>query len=163
MSKEEKKMRKHIEAHANRELRKALSKARAKVSKPPRERMDVRSAEFEADNPPPPPKSNRTATVRESVAAPIARGFVAETGPGFCDVVSARPPHKMPLHGGSRNRRPSDVLTRTPPNRRYSPATHGTFPNGPAQPTHPASHSSQRGHRGQRGLAQDPAVASRPD
>jgi len=35
------------------------------------------------------PKSNRTSTVRESLAAPIARGFVAETGPGFCDVVSA--------------------------------------------------------------------------
>ena len=67
MSKEERKMRKHIEAQAKRELRKALSKARAKVSKPPRERMDVRSAEFEDDFHPP-PKSNRTATVRESVA-----------------------------------------------------------------------------------------------
>src|ERR1700729_234699 len=92
MSKEEKKMRKHIEAHQGREVRKALSKARTKVSKPPRDRMDVRSAEFEADNPPP-PKSNRTATnraaaVRESVA-PLSSGFAVETGPGFCDVISA--------------------------------------------------------------------------
>jgi ribosome biogenesis GTPase len=86
MSKEEKKMRKHIEAHQGREVRKALSKARVKDSKPPRDRMDVRSAEFEADNPPP-PKTNRTATVRESVA-PLSRGFVIETGPGFCAVFS---------------------------------------------------------------------------
>jgi ribosome biogenesis GTPase len=89
MSREERKLRKHVEAHATRELRKALSKARAKDSKLPRDRMDVRSAEFEDDDAPPPPKSNRTATVRESVAAPISRGFVAETGPGFCDVQSA--------------------------------------------------------------------------
>jgi ribosome biogenesis GTPase len=88
MSREERKLRKHVEAHAKRELRKALSKARAKDSKAPRDRMDVRSAEFEDDDAPPPPKSNRTATVRESVAAPISRGFVAETGPGFCDVQS---------------------------------------------------------------------------
>jgi ribosome biogenesis GTPase / thiamine phosphate phosphatase len=91
MSKEEKKMRKHIEAHQGREVRKALSKARTKVSKPPRDRMDVRSAEFEADNPPPPKTNraaaNRAATVRESVA-PVSRGFVVETGPGFCDVIS---------------------------------------------------------------------------
>jgi ribosome biogenesis GTPase len=88
MSKEEKKLRKHIEAHQGRELKKALSKARTKVSKPPRDRMDVRSAEFE-DEVHPQPKSNRTATVRESVATPIARGFVVETGPGFCDVISS--------------------------------------------------------------------------
>jgi ribosome biogenesis GTPase len=87
MSKEEKKMRKHIEAHQGREARKALSKARTKISKPPRDRMDVRSAEFEHDFHPP-PKSNRAATIRESVA-PISHGFVAETGPGFCDVISA--------------------------------------------------------------------------
>jgi len=87
MSKEERKLRKHIEAHAQRELRKALSKARAKDSKPPRERMDVRTAEFEDDSPPP-AKSYRAATVREP-DVPVSRGFVAETGPGFCDVLSA--------------------------------------------------------------------------
>jgi len=81
MSREERKLRKHIEAHARRELRKALSKARVKDSKPPRERVNIN--EEEVDNVPS-PKRNRIATVRESVLSP---GFVAETGPGFCDVL----------------------------------------------------------------------------
>jgi ribosome biogenesis GTPase / thiamine phosphate phosphatase len=84
MSKEERKLRKHIEAHAGRELRKALSKARTKESKPPRDRMDVRSAEFEDEGAPP---AKRKSRVEPEVA--VARGFVAETGPGFCDVISA--------------------------------------------------------------------------
>src|SRR5580692_7903723 len=81
MSREERKLRKHVEAHARRELRKALSKARVKDSKPPRERVNINAEEV--DNVPP-PKRNRTATVKESVLSP---GFVAETGPGFCDVL----------------------------------------------------------------------------
>jgi ribosome biogenesis GTPase len=89
MSREERKLRKHVEAHARRELRKALSKARVKDWKPPRERVNL----SEDENYLPPVKKNRTATVRESaagkIAAPLSAGFVAETGPGFCDVMSA--------------------------------------------------------------------------
>jgi ribosome biogenesis GTPase / thiamine phosphate phosphatase len=84
MSREERKLRKHVEAHANRELRKALSKMRAKDWKPPRERMDARSAGDEDDCPPPIKKKTRT-----DQDAPVSRGFVAEIGPGFCDVLSA--------------------------------------------------------------------------
>ncbi len=103
MSREERKLRKHLEAHARRELRKALSKARVKDWKPPRERVNVNDEEEDYL---PPTKSYRTATesyraaiVRESVVgsrkarkepdAPVSRGFVAETGLGFCDVQSA--------------------------------------------------------------------------
>ena len=96
MSREERKLRKHLEAHARRELRKALSKARVKDWKPPRERVNVNDEEEDYL---PPAKSYRAATVRESVVgsrkarkepdAPVSRGFVAETGPGFCDVQSA--------------------------------------------------------------------------
>jgi ribosome biogenesis GTPase / thiamine phosphate phosphatase len=94
MSREERKLRKHLEAHARRELRKALSKARSKDWKPPRERINIH-AEEEDDHP---VKTYRTATVRESVPSPIdsrtpkesavSCGFIAETGPGFCDVLS---------------------------------------------------------------------------
>ncbi|MGD0301961.1 MAG: ribosome small subunit-dependent GTPase A [Bryobacteraceae bacterium] len=90
MSREERKLRKHLEAHARRELRKALSKARVKDWKPPRERVNINDDE---DGYLPPPKRNRTATVREPVVgkidAPVSTGFVAETGPGFCDVLCA--------------------------------------------------------------------------
>lgn len=85
MSREERKLRKHLEAHARREVRKALSKARVKDWKPPRERVNLN----EEENYLPPLKKNRTATVRESVVTPVSAGFVAETGPGFCDVLSA--------------------------------------------------------------------------
>jgi ribosome biogenesis GTPase len=87
MSREERKLRKHLEAHARRELRKALSKARSKERKPPRERVNIHAEEEDHLRP---PKTNRTATVRESVVPPVSRGFIAETGPGFCDVLSAR-------------------------------------------------------------------------
>ncbi len=83
MSREERKLRKHLDAHARRELRKALSKTRSKERTPPRDRVNINQPE--EDNLPA-PKRNRTATVRESV---ISTGFVAETGPGFCDVLSA--------------------------------------------------------------------------
>jgi ribosome biogenesis GTPase / thiamine phosphate phosphatase len=85
MSREERKLRKHLEAHARRELRKALSKARSKERKPPRERVNINQEEEDSLLP---SKRNRTAAVRESVA-PVSTGFVAETGPGFCDVLSA--------------------------------------------------------------------------
>jgi ribosome biogenesis GTPase / thiamine phosphate phosphatase len=81
MSREERKLRKHLDAHARRELCKALSKARVKDRKPPRERVNINQDE---EDRPPAPKRNRTATVRESV---LSTGFVAETGPGFCDVL----------------------------------------------------------------------------
>jgi ribosome biogenesis GTPase / thiamine phosphate phosphatase len=117
MSREERKLRKHLEAHARRELRKALSKGRVKDWKPPRERVNIDDDEEDYL---PPARSYRTATesyrtatdsyraatdsyraatVRESVVesrktrkepdAPVSRGFVAEAGPGFCDVQSA--------------------------------------------------------------------------
>src|ERR1035438_6960531 len=81
MSREERKLRKHLEAHARRELRKALSKARVKDWKPPRERVNLNQDE---DYLPPVKKKTRTEQdVRTST------GFVVETGPGFCDVLRA--------------------------------------------------------------------------
>ena len=82
MSREERKLRKHLEAHVNRELRKALSKARVKDWKPPRERVNI-SAEQEDYLP---PAKRKTRTEQD---ASVSRGLVAETGPGFCDVLSA--------------------------------------------------------------------------
>jgi ribosome biogenesis GTPase len=61
MSREERKLRKHLEAHARRELRKALSKARSKERKPPRERVNINQQEEDYL---PSPKRDRTATVR---------------------------------------------------------------------------------------------------
>ena len=84
MSREERKLRKHLEAHARRELRKALSKARVKDWKPPRERVNINDDEEDYL---PRSKRNRTATVKEPVVGPVSTGFVAETGPGFCDVL----------------------------------------------------------------------------
>jgi ribosome biogenesis GTPase len=80
MSREERKLRKHLEAHARRELRKGLSKARSKERNPPRERVNINQQEEDRV---PAPLRNRTATVRESV---LSTGFITETGPGFCDV-----------------------------------------------------------------------------
>src|SRR5580700_2137536 len=61
MSREERKLRKHLEAHARRELRKALSKARSKERKPPRERVNINQQEEDYLSS---PKRDRTATVR---------------------------------------------------------------------------------------------------
>jgi ribosome biogenesis GTPase len=88
MSREERKLRKHLEAHANREMRKAnkhLSKIRANQPKPPRERMDVRSVDDEEESRPAPVKKK----VPKETGGPLSAGFVAEIGPGFCDVLSA--------------------------------------------------------------------------
>jgi len=81
MSREERKLRKHLEAHTRRELRKALSKARVKEWKPPRERVNINEEEDYL-----PPLKKKTRTEQD---APVSTGFVAETGPGFCDVQSA--------------------------------------------------------------------------
>lgn len=81
MSREERKLRKHLDAHAGREVRKALSKARVKDWKPPRERVNLNEDE---DYLPPVKKKTRTGQ-----DAPVSAGFVAETGPGFCDVLSS--------------------------------------------------------------------------
>jgi ribosome biogenesis GTPase len=80
MSREERKLRKHLEAHARRELRKALSKARVKDWKPPRERVNLNEDEDYL-----PPVKKKTRTEQD---VPTSAGFVAETGPGFCDVLS---------------------------------------------------------------------------
>ncbi|HLK21136.1 MAG TPA: ribosome small subunit-dependent GTPase A [Bryobacteraceae bacterium] len=82
MSREERKLRKHVEAHKNRELRKALSKARTKQDKPPRDRAIIDPDEDDY-------VPHRTATARERTTAPTSAGFVVETGPGFCDVVAS--------------------------------------------------------------------------
>lgn len=85
MSREERKLRKHIEAHKNRELRKALSKARTKEYKPPRDRAIIDPDEDDT-------VPYRIATARERAviptSVPTSVGFVVETGPGFCDVVA---------------------------------------------------------------------------
>ena len=87
MSREERKLRKHLDEHTRREQRKAnkhLSKMRAGEPKPPRERMDVRAVDSEEVHPPPVKKRTRSES-----GVPASAGFVAEIGPGFCDIVSA--------------------------------------------------------------------------
>ena len=87
MSREERKLRKHLDEHTRREQRKAnkhLSKLREGEPKPPRERMDVRAVDSEEVHPP--PVKRRT---RNESGVPASAGFVAEIGPGFCDILSA--------------------------------------------------------------------------
>ncbi len=87
MSREERKLRKHLDEHLRREQRKAnkhLSKIRAGAPKPPRQKMDVRAVHEEEVHPPPVKKRGRG-----EAGVPASAGFVAEIGPGFCDVVSA--------------------------------------------------------------------------
>ena len=87
MSREERKLRKHLDEHTRREQRKAnkhLSKLRAGEPKPPRERMDVRAVDHEEVHPPPVKKRTRNES-----GVPASAGFVAEIGPGFCDILSA--------------------------------------------------------------------------
>lgn len=86
MSREERKLRKHIEAHAKREMLKAnkhLSKMRANEWKPPRERVDIRSVDDDQEVHLPPVKKK----TRKLPDAPVSAGLVAEIGPGFCDVL----------------------------------------------------------------------------
>ena len=74
MSREERKLRKHLEEHTRREQRKAnkhLSKIRAGEPKPPRERMDVRAVDSEEIHPPPVKKRTRN---ESGVPASAARG-----------------------------------------------------------------------------------------
>jgi ribosome biogenesis GTPase / thiamine phosphate phosphatase len=92
MSREERKLRKHFEASAKREQRKAnkyLSKTRASERKPPRERIDARRLDRDQDLPP--AKKKKSRIERETPALP---GFIAEIGPGYCDI----------LHAGTRTR-----------------------------------------------------------
>ena len=87
MSREERKLRKHLEMRNSRELRKELArqrKANTPKSKPPRERWDPRSdPEDEADTALPPRPPHR----KETRALDLVAGLVAETGAGFCDVL----------------------------------------------------------------------------
>ena len=92
MSREERKLRKHLEEHARRELRKAnkhMTKVRAGEWKPPRERVAARWVEdCETDQQADqgvgcgpggrPTKQKRMA---------LTNGMVVETGLGFCDVL----------------------------------------------------------------------------
>ena len=88
MSREERKLRKHIEAHAKRELLKAnkhLSKMRANEWKPPREKPDPRRIADDEEILPPPVKKK----IHTQPDATVLTGFVAETGAGFCDILCA--------------------------------------------------------------------------
>src|SRR6266850_2611666 len=89
MSREERKLRKHLEEHARRELRKAnkhMSKVRAGEWKPPRERVDARWTDEMEEQASAPSKKRIS---KDHAAAPLAHGMVVETGPGFCDVLCA--------------------------------------------------------------------------
>ena len=86
MSREERKLRKHIEAHASRELKKErakLRKAAQPKSKPPRPRwhpgLDFED-DFEQEIP------IRPAT-KERRVEELAAGLVVEVGAGFCDLL----------------------------------------------------------------------------
>jgi ribosome biogenesis GTPase len=87
MSREERKLRKHLEEHARRELRKAnkhMSKVGAGEWKPPRERLDARWID-EVEEQASAPSKKRIS--KDHDAAPLAHGMAVETGPGFCDVL----------------------------------------------------------------------------
>jgi len=95
MSREERKLRKHLEAHASRELKKELQRQR-KIQKqgqprPPRARLDALLDDEEYDNvvdldPAPRPRSVRAKQPHLHECMP---GLVVETGAGFCDAVCA--------------------------------------------------------------------------
>jgi len=90
MSREERKLRKHLEEHARRELRKAnkhMSKVRAGEWKPPRERVDARWVDELEDHA---SIKSKKRISKDHDAALFAHGMVVETGPGFCDVLCAR-------------------------------------------------------------------------
>jgi len=85
MSREDKKLKKHFDERARRELRKA-AKSREHLEQPPRERLDVRWVEDEdfAVEIVEPAKKRK---VKETSAGSCT-GFVVETGVGFCDVLT---------------------------------------------------------------------------
>src|SRR5260370_26939930 len=94
MSREERKLRKHLEEHARRELRKAnnhMTKVRAGEWKPPRERVDARwiDEEREADQGVGCGPGVRPTKRQSKHEVMLAHGMVVETGPGFCDVLCA--------------------------------------------------------------------------
>ncbi len=85
MSREERILRKHLEEHSRRELRKAnkhMSKVRAGAWKPPRERLDARLIDDAGED------EKFSGKSKKRTAIPLLRGLVVETGPGFCDVLS---------------------------------------------------------------------------
>jgi ribosome biogenesis GTPase len=94
MSREERKLRKHLEEHARRELRKAnkhMTKVRAGEWKPPRERVDAKrievESELEADQGVGCGPGVRPTKQQRKHETRLANGMVVETGPGFCDVL----------------------------------------------------------------------------
>jgi ribosome biogenesis GTPase len=88
---DEKRLRKHFEAHAAREQRKAqkmITKIRrASESKPPREKLDPRSAS-DASFDDEPVALARSRPVRDVSPIGLSRGTVIEVGAGFCDVLA---------------------------------------------------------------------------
>jgi ribosome biogenesis GTPase len=83
MSREEKKLRRHLEERGKRELRKA-NKHLPKASewKPPPARIDARRVDEDEDLP---PVQKKKARIEREL--PTLAGFVAEIGPGYCDVL----------------------------------------------------------------------------
>src|ERR1700682_185552 len=86
MSREERKLRKHVEKHASREqqkLNQQLNRQRkADLRKPPRPRIGV-DVDFDEEDIVEAPKH----TIVERVETGI-EGLVAEIGPGFCTVLA---------------------------------------------------------------------------
>lgn len=76
MSREERKLRKHLEEHSRRELRKA-NKHKSKARKPPRERIGIEEVE----------DKEFSVRSKKRTAIPVICGLVVTTGPGFCDVL----------------------------------------------------------------------------
>ena len=87
MSREERKLRKHLEEQARRELRKAnkhMTKVRAGEWKPPRERVEARWIDDESEAE---PEFRPTKHQRPIPSKGLGHGMVVETGLGFCDVL----------------------------------------------------------------------------
>src|SRR5260370_38636483 len=110
MSREERKLRKHLEEHARRELRKAnkhMTKVRAGEWKPPRERGDARWVEdFETDQEADQgvgcgPGVRPTKQQRPIASKRLEHGMVVETGLGFCDVMRNVDRGRSRVSGGS--------------------------------------------------------------
>ena len=95
MSREERKLRKHLEAHASRELKKQLQQQRklqrADQFKSPRRKVDAR-LDFNADDGEPEEENRivqRRTPSKPAHSPDSAAGLVVETGAGFCDVLCA--------------------------------------------------------------------------
>jgi len=89
MSREDKKLQKHFDERARRELRKAAkARVRENPAKTPRQRFDLRwtdDEDFEFENPVPSKKQIHN----DGPSASATAGLVVEIGVGFCDVLSA--------------------------------------------------------------------------